>query len=111
MAIIEFVISHWVEWLFCALAALMSFGYRNVTKKLSEEKKRNENIANGVTSLLRESIIGNYNKYTDAGYCPIYAKESIKAVYKAYHDLGGNDVATKLYHSLLEMKEEPEVKY
>lgn len=52
----------------------------------------------------------NYNKYQDREYCPIYAKESIKRVYEAYHKLGGNDVATKLYNTLLNMPEEPEEK-
>ena len=36
----------------------------------------------------------------------IYAKESIKKVYTAYHKLNGNDVATELYHKLLVMPEE-----
>lgn len=107
MQILDFILSHWVEWLFCALTAIAGFGYRSVAKKLLEEKETNQAVADGVRSLLRESIVGNYNKYTDAGYCPIYAKESIKSVYSAYHKLGGNDVATKLYHSLLEMNEEP----
>ena len=67
-------------------------------------------IAEGVKGLLRESIVQNYNKYQDREYCPIYAKESIKRVYEAYHKLGGNDVATKLYNTLLNMPEEPEEK-
>ena len=52
-------------------------------------------------------FVANYNKYQDKDYCPIYAKESIKRVYEAYHNLGGNDVATKLYHTMLDMPEEP----
>ena len=40
---------------------------------------------------------------------PIYAKESIKKCYKAYHDLGGNDVASELYQKMLKMKEEKDV--
>ena len=63
-------------------------------------------IAEGVQSLLRESLVDNFNKYSDRGFCPIYAKESIKKVYAAYHQLGGNDVATELYNKLLKMKEE-----
>lgn len=110
MQIVDFIVTHWVEWLFCIITAIASFGYRNLTKKLLEERETNDAVADGVRSLLRESIVGNYNKYSDAGYCPIYAKESIKSVYSAYHRLGGNDVATKLYHSLLEMNEEPEEK-
>ena len=68
-------------------------------------------MAEGVLSLLRESIVTNYNNYTERGCCPIHAKESLRHVYEAYHNLGGNDVATKLYHTLLEMpEEEPEEK-
>ena len=66
-------------------------------------------IAEGVQSLLRENIVANFNKYhQDRKHCPIYAKESLKRVYRAYHNLGGNDVATALYEKVLDMPEEPE---
>ena len=68
---------------------------------------KNKAIAEGVQSLLRDSIVLNYNRYLDRGYCPIYAKESIKKIYHAYRDLQGNDVATDLYHKLLDMPTEP----
>ena len=61
----------------------------------------------GLQCLLRAEIIRSHDKYTDRKYCPIYAKESIKRAYEAYHNLGGNDVATKLYNTLLDMPEEP----
>ena len=73
---------------------------------MKKEQQKNNAIADGVQSLLRESIVQNYNQYQDKEYCPIYAKESIKRAYKAYHNLGGNDVATKLYNTLLAMPEE-----
>ena len=107
---IEYVAAHWVEWVFAACLALLTLGYKTVIAKLNEEHKKNEAIAEGVQSLLRESIVTNYNRYTDKGFCPIYAKESIKKVYKAYHDLGGNDVATECYKRLLEMPTEKKEK-
>lgn len=107
-SLLSYIASNWVEWVFAAITAFAGFGYRNVLKRLQEEKKRNEAIADGVQSLLRESIVGNYNKYKDRGYCPIYAKESIKKVYDAYHNLGGNDVATNLYQKILDMRDEPD---
>ena len=110
MEILEYIQSHWVEWLFAVITGLAGLGYRNVSAKLKVEHIRNEAIADGMQSLLRESIVDNYNKYSDRGYCPIYAKESIKKVYTAYHNLGGNDVATELYHKLLAMPEEPKEK-
>ncbi len=106
MDILTYMQMHWAEWLFAAITAIAGLGYRNVSKKLKAEHKQNEAIADGVQSLLRESIVSNYNKYTDKEYCPIYAKESIKRVYSAYHNLNGNDVATELYNKLLSMPEE-----
>ena len=106
MQILEYIAAHWVEWLFTACLAGLTLAWRTVAKRLKQEQAKNEAIAEGVKSLLRESIVTNYNRYIDKGYCPIYAKESIKNVYKAYHDLGGNDVATGLYKKLLDMPEE-----
>lgn len=108
MEILNYIAENWVEWLFIVITTIIGFGYRTVLKRLQEEKARNEAIAEGVQSLLRESIIKNYNKYKEKGHCPIYAKESMKKVYAAYHNLGGNDVATSVYHNILNMKEEPE---
>ena len=96
---LSYISSHWIEWVFAIITAVAGFGYRSVSKKLQEEKER---------SLLRESIVSNYNKYSGKGFCPIYAKESIKKVYEAYHNLGGNDVATQLYKNVLAMPEEKE---
>lgn len=106
MQIASYISAHWVEWLFAALLAFLGWEYKRIMARLLIEQKKNEAIAEGVQSLLRESIVDNYNKYSDKGFCPIYAKESIKRVYKAYHNLEGNDVATELYKKLLAMPEE-----
>lgn len=105
----QYIQTHWIEWLFAAAIAILGFCYRHVVKQLKEERRKNEALMLGVQSLLRESIVGNYNKYHDKGFCPIYAKESIKKAYAAYHNLGGNDVATKLYEKILDMPEEEHV--
>lgn len=109
MEVINYISVHWLEWLFAIVSAVLGLGYRSILRKLQEEKLRNEAIAEGVQSLLRESIVGNYNKYNDKGYCPVFAKESVKRAYKAYAALGGNDVAHQLYEKLLEMPTEPDV--
>lgn len=106
MDILAYISAHWVEWLFAICLAALTFAWRTVSARLKVEHEKNEAIAEGVKSLLRESIVTNYNNYSDKGFCPIYAKESLKNVYKAYHDLGGNDVATGLYQQMLEMPTE-----
>ena len=106
MEILTFIGAHWLEWLFTAVLAALSWLFKLMRDQLKQEQTKNEAIAEGVQSLLRESIVSNYNRYSDRGFCPIYAKESIKKVYKAYHNLGGNDVATELYNKVLKMPEE-----
>ena len=104
--IITYILSHWLDWIFTALVAIIGMGYRKISVKLQAEQTKSNAIAEGVQSLLRESLISNYNRYQEKECCPIYAKESIKKVYTAYHSLGGNDVATELYKKLLAMPEE-----
>lgn len=108
MEILAYIGSHWVEWLFTVCLAVLAWAYKTILKRMKTEHEKSEAIAEGVQSLLRESIVSNYNRYLDKGFCPIYAKESVKRVYKAYADLGGNDVATELYNKLLKMPTEPE---
>lgn len=102
----EYIGSHWTEWLFALVTGVLGMGYRSISAQLVADRKKNEAIAAGVESLLRDSIVNAYNKYNDKGFCPIYAKESVKKAYQAYHNLGGNDIATQLYRKLLEMPEE-----
>lgn len=108
--IINYINANLLEWILTAITCGIGVLYRQMAKRLKAEQKKNEAIAQGVQCLLRESIVSNYNKYQDRDFCPIYAKESIKRVYQAYHNLDGNDVATKLYNTLLDMPEEPKEK-
>lgn len=69
--------------------------------------KRHKAADEGLQCLLRGEIIRSYEKSKERGYCPLYAKEALKRAYSSYHALGGNDVATDLYHQLLAMDTEP----
>lgn len=64
-------------------------------------------LRDGVQCLLRSEIIRCHDKYIERGYSPTYAKEAVTRAYRAYHALGGNDVATDLYHRLMELPSEP----
>lgn len=100
-----YLAEHWIEWFFGFCTAALTWGYRSISVRLKAEHKKNEAIAAGVQALLRESIVSSYNRYAELGACPIYAKESLKKMYAAYHGLDGNDVATELYKKLLAMPE------
>lgn len=58
-------------------------------------------IGTGLQCLLRADIIRYHDKYTERGFCPIYAKEALSKAYSAYHTLKGNDVATALYNDVM----------
>lgn len=64
-------------------------------------------VEDGLQCLLRAEIIRSHDKYTSRGYCPIYAKENLKRAYDAYRALGGNDVATDLYHQCMALPVDP----
>lgn len=97
-----------------ALATVFNVVYTNVKVKhkkqsateAAEQARRDEireNLALGTQCLLRAEIIRQHEKYMDRGFCPVYAKESLTKEYQAYHNLGGNDVATALYEQLMDL--------
>ena len=93
------------------LSAAASGVISGVAVWLRMRKKKDSAVADGVQCLLREKIIEKHAKYVEEKhYCPIYAKESIRKAYNAYHALGGNDVATALYKELMALHTEPPAK-
>ncbi len=70
---------------------------------LKMKTKKNIAVEDGVRCLLRAEIISSHERYSTLGTCPIYAKESLRRMYHAYHELGGNDVATNLYEKTLDL--------
>lgn len=89
----DFVIQYWVQVLFAAIIAF-------VVKMRKENIKENLAMRNGMVAILRDSMIRSFNHYSEKGYCPIYARESVESMYHAYHDLGGNGTITTLYEKL-----------
>ena len=72
------------------------------------QKKKNTALEDGVQCLLRAEILRNYKEYSRKGYCPNYAKEAENRTYKAYHALGGNDVATDKHEHIMALPDEIE---
>ncbi len=105
-SIYEFVSANWVEWIFMVITAAVGFGYKKVLKHQKEEADRNNALCAGVQALLRDRIIQGYNEYSEKGYCPIYAKDNVKRLYRPYSELGVDDVITELVTKMLQMPTE-----
>lgn len=71
------------------------------------KKKENDALKAGVQALLRDRIIQSYNHYTEKGWMPIYAKESIDACYRSYEALGDNGVIDNLMQQINELQNYP----
>lgn len=68
-----------------------------VVKKLWSNEKA---LRKGTQSLLRADIIRCYEKYSERGFCPIYARDALELEYTAYHNLGANGTITQLMDRL-----------
>ena len=64
----------------------------------------------GGSAVPTPEILRNYKEYSRKGYCPNYAKEAENRAYKAYHALGGNDIATDKHDHIMSLPDEQEKK-
>lgn len=99
------IILKWAIPFVCTAVASACITWVKTTRskaKAQEEKSDLEFqfLKTGLQALLRAEILRSHDKYTQKGYCPIYAREALDKTYSAYHGLGGNDVATDLYHHI-----------
>lgn len=88
----EFFIKYWVEAVFGLVLGLLGCGYRKLDKRLREQGA----VKLGVQALLRDRIVQSYNNYLEKGYCPIYARDNLDALYRQYGALGGNGTVSDL---------------
>ena len=93
-----------VKWLITFILGGISAAFMTY---MTMKKKKVQALEIGVQCLLRAEIIRTHDNYTALGYCPVHVKESAKRIYHAYQGLGGNDVATKLYHKILSLPSNP----
>lgn len=88
------IYEHFLELALGICTSMMGFAIKRMKKKIDEQ----ESIKMGVQALLRDRLIQTYNYYVEKGYCPIYARDNIKALATEYYNLGGNGVV----HTLME---------
>lgn len=98
--IIELVIK-WVVPFVLTSSASWILGRAKAKKE--KDDKQIKAMSDGIQCLLRAEIIRANEKYTKQGFCPVYAKESLKVAYNSYHALGGNDVATGLFNECVNL--------
>lgn len=99
----EFIAKYWLEFVFGLIVAGLSAGYAKISKRLKEEKQRNQAIENGVRDILRMQILDTYDKCRATGNISVSRKDAIDSAYGSYHALGGNGTITQVHTELMSL--------
>lgn len=75
--------------------------------KLKNSRKKYDALEKGVQALLRAQMISDYNKWSEKGYAPIYAKENFENCWVQYENLGKNGVMGGVHERFMALPETP----
>lgn len=104
LTVTETILKWAIPFILSSVASAVIAYSKGAHKRATEREKA---IQEGLQCLLRMEILRSNDKFTGQGYCPVDRKDALKTVYHAYHALGGNDVATKLYENCIGLPENP----
>lgn len=81
-----------------------------INKEVDLLKEDSTKTNAGLQALLRSELIAIFNKWTEKGYAPIYARENFENCYQRYHELGANGVMDDIYHKFYDLSTEELIK-
>lgn len=93
----------WMQTYIIALPIILTSAMGYVVWNLKEQKKDRDANRRGTMLLLRVQLIEYHDKYVKLGEIPSYAYQNFVEMYEAYHELGGNGMATKMYKEIEEL--------
>ena len=70
-------------------------------KRVRDNDHATKAIEKGVQALLRAQMVADYNRYSEKGFAPIYARENFENVWLQYHALGANGVMDDLHSKFM----------
>lgn len=88
------------EWMRLNWGWVLSFGTFLITLILYFWR-RLKAVERGVQALLRDRMVDMYERYSEKGYAPIYAKQNFENVWKQYETLGKNGVMKQIHDSFM----------
>lgn len=96
------------QWLcLFSVPALILMIVKYMLNQIKQNRKDTEAVKLGLQALLRSQMISDYNKYSEKGYAPIYARDNFENCWKQYHSLGVNGVMDDLHRKFLELSTDP----
>lgn len=90
------------------IVAVISALFTYLCKQTKKNRDDTKAVKQGVQALLRAQMIEDYNKWSEKGYAPIYARQNFENCWKHYHSLGANGVMDDIHLKFLTLPTDPE---
>ena len=95
------------QWLcLFSVPALILMIVKYMLNQIKQNRKDTEAVKLGLQALLRSQMISDYNKYSEKGFSPVYARDNFENCWKQYHSLGANGVMDDLHEKFLDLPTE-----
>lgn len=99
------------QWLcLFSVPALILMIVKYMLNQIKQNRKDTEAVKLGLQALLRSQMISDYNKYSEKGFAPVYARDNFENCWKQYHSLGANGVMDDLHEKFLDLPTEAPIK-
>lgn len=87
-----------------AAVALLSYYFKKVTAKLSEQSM----IKDGVVAIMQDRILSIGSELLQRGEVSVSELKNLENMYSVYHSLGGNSTGTEIFNRVnaLALKED-----
>lgn len=95
------------QWL-CLLGipGVIAAGFKYLLNQIKKNAEDNKAVKLGMQALLRAQMVDDYNKWSDRGHAPLYARENFENCWKQYHSLGANGVMDDIHQKFLSLPTE-----
>lgn len=90
------------------IVSVVSALFTYLVKQTKKNRDDTKAVKQGVQALLRAQMIEDYNKWSERGYAPIYARQNFENCWKHYHSLGANGVMDDIHIKFLKLPTDPE---
>ena len=100
---LEWIAKYWLEVLFGAVSALLLGLWQALDRRMKKTKTEQDAIKAGLQALLRAQMVADYERYSEKGFAPIYARDNFENCYQQYEKLGTNGVIDDIHRKFLQL--------
>ena len=96
----ELILSIVSQVVITATIAVLSYYYKRMSKKLSEQAK----VKDAIVAILQDRIFSAGSAIISKGEVSLKELKNLESLYSVYHSLGGNSTATEIFNRVKSLK-------